>query len=142
MVDLHVHTCFSLLDSTIKLEELVTRSKELGRKALCVTEHGNLYSSVELYKLCQKYGLKYLMGCEMYITPQHPSIKNKENKYNHLVVIAKNEVGRLNLIKLVSEGNKYKYYGKPRIDYNMLLEHKEGLLISAACSGGDVQSAI
>ena len=142
MVDLHVHTCFSLLDSTIKLEELVARSKELGRKALCVTEHGNLYSSVELYKLCQKYGLKYLMGCEMYITPQHPSIKNKENKYNHLVVIAKNEVGRLNLIKLVSEGNKYKYYGKPRIDYNMLLEHKEGLLISAACLGGEVQRAI
>ena len=142
MVDLHIHTCYSLLDSTIKLQPLVERSKELGRKALCVTEHGNLYSSVELYKLCQKYGLKYIMGCEMYITPQHPSIKNKENKYNHLVVIAKNEVGRLNLIKLVSEGNKYKYYGKPRIDYNMLIEHKEGLVISAACLGGEVQRAI
>lgn len=142
MVDLHIHTCRSLLDSTIKLEELVVRSKELNRKALCVTEHGNLYSSVELYKLCQQHGLKYIMGCEMYITPQHPSIKNKENKYNHLVVIAKNEVGRLNLIKLVSEGNKYKYYGKPRIDYSMLLEYKEGLIVSSACLGGEVQRAI
>lgn len=142
MVDLHIHTCKSLLDSTIKLEELVVRSKELNRKALCVTEHGNLYSSVELYKLCQQHGLKYIMGCEMYITPQHPSIKNKDNKYNHLVVIAKNEVGRLNLIKLVSQGNKYKYYGKPRIDYNMLLEHKDGLIVSAACLGGEIQRAI
>lgn len=142
MAYIHVHTCFSLLDSTIKLRELVSRVKELGVEALCVTEHGNLYSSVELYKLCQEYGVKYIMGCEMYITPQHPSIKNKENKYNHLVVIAKNETGRLNLIKLVSEGNKYKYYGKPRIDYNMLLEHKEGLIVTAACLGGEVQRAI
>ena len=142
MAYIHVHTCFSLLDSTIKLRELVSRVKELGVEALCVTEHGNLYSSVELYKLCQEYGVKYIMGCEMYITPQHPSIKNKENKYNHLVVIAKNEIGRLNLIKLVSEGNKYKYYGKPRIDYNMLLEHKEGLIVTAACLGGEVQRAI
>ena len=142
MAYIHVHTCFSLLDSTIKLRELVSRVKELGVEALCVTEHGNLYSSVELYKLCQEYGVKYIMGCEMYITPQHPSIKNKENKYNHLVVIAKNETGRLNLIKLVSEGNKYKYYGKPRIDYNMLLEHKDGLIVTAACLGGEVQRAI
>lgn len=142
MAYIHVHTCFSLLDSTIKLRELVSRVKELGAEALCVTEHGNLYSSVELYKLCREYGVKYIMGCEMYITPQHPSIKNKENKYNHLVVIAKNETGRLNLIKLVSEGNKYKYYGKPRIDYNMLLEHKEGLIVTAACLGGEVQRAI
>ena len=142
MAYIHVHTCFSLLDSTIKLRELVSRVKELGVEALCVTEHGNLYSSVELYKLCQEYGVKYIMGCEMYITPQHPSVKNKENKYNHLVVIAKNETGRLNLIKLVSEGNKYKYYGKPRIDYNMLLEHKDGLIITAACLGGEVQRAI
>lgn len=142
MVDLHVHTCKSLLDSTIKLEELVVRSKELNRKALCVTEHGNLYSSIELYKLCQQYGLKYVMGCEIYITPQHPSIKNKENKYSHLIVIAKNEVGRLNLIKLVSEGNKYKYYGKPRVDYDMLLKYKDGLIVSAACLGGEIQRAI
>ena len=142
MVDLHVHTCKSLLDSTIKLEELVIRSKELNRKALCVTEHGNLYSSIELYKLCQQYGLKYVMGCEIYITPQHPSIKNKENKYSHLIVIAKNEVGRLNLIKLVSEGNKYKYYGKPRVDYDMLLKYKDGLIVSAACLGGEIQRAI
>ncbi len=142
MVDLHTHTCYSLLDSTIKLKELVVRSKELGRKALCVTEHGNLYSSIELYKLCQEHDLKYIMGCEVYITPQHPSIKNKENKYNHLVLIAKNETGRLNLIKLVSEGNKYKYYGKPRIDYDMLLKYKDGLIVSAACLGGEIQRAI
>ena len=141
-VDLHVHTKYSLLDSTIEPEELVKVTKELGRKAIAVSEHGNLYSSVEMYKLCQKYGLKYIHACEMYICQQHPSIKSKENKYNHLIVISKNEIGRLNLIRLVTEGNKYKYYGKPRIDHDMLLQHKEGLIICSACLGGEIQRAL
>lgn len=141
-VDLHVHTKYSLLDSTIEPEELVKVTKALGRKAIAVSEHGNLYSSIEMYKLCQKYGLKYIHACEMYICKQHPSIKNKENKYNHLIVISKNEIGRLNLIKLVTEGNKYKYFGKPRIDHEMLLQHKEGLIVCSACLGGEVQRAL
>lgn len=142
MNDLHIHTKYSLLDSIIEPRELVKLSKELGRKALCVTEHGNLYSAVEMYKLCKEYDIKYLMGCEVYITPEHPRIKNKDNKYSHLVLIAKNEQGRLNLNNLVTESNKYKYYGRPRLDFDMLLKHKEGLIVSGACLGGEVQKML
>lgn len=140
---IHIHTKYSLLDSIIEPEDLVKKVKEQDgdNAALCVTEHGNVYSSVELYKLCKKYGVKYLYGCEMYICDD-VSIKDKSSKYNHLVVIAKNETGRLNLNKLVSESCKYKYYGKPRIDFNMLKTYKDGLIVLSACMAGEVQRAL
>lgn len=140
---IHIHTKFSLLDAIIEPEALVQKIKELGgdNSALCVTEHGNVYSNVEIYKLCKQYGVKYLYGCEMYIC-DNVNIKDKSNKYFHLVVIAKNEQGRINLNKLISESCKYKYYGKPRIDFNMLCQYKEGLLVSSACMAGEVQKAL
>ena len=143
MAKIHIHTKYSLLDSIIEPEELVKKIKEQdgNRAALCVTEHGNVYSSVEVYKLCKKYGVKYLYGCEMYIC-EDVNIKNKSSKYNHLVVIAKNETGRLNLNKLISESCKYKYYGKPRIDFNLLNKYKDGLIILSACMAGEVQRAL
>lgn len=140
---IHVHTKYSLLDSIIEPESLVKKVKEIHGKnaALCVTEHGNVYSNVEVYKLCKKYDVKYLYGCEIYICDD-VNVKNKDNKYNHLVVIAKNETGRLNLNKLVSESCKYKYYGKPRIDFNMLKQYKDGLIVLSACMAGEVQRAL
>jgi DNA polymerase-3 subunit alpha len=140
---IHIHTKYSLLDSIIEPEQLVKKIKEQsGDKAtLCVTEHGNVYSSVEIYKLCKKYGVKYLYGCEMYIC-NDVTIKSKDNKYSHLVVIAKNETGRLNLNKLISESCHYKYYGKPRIDFDMLVRHKEGLIVLSACMAGQIQRAL
>lgn len=140
---IHVHTKYSLLDSIIEPEDLVKKIKEQcgDNAALCVTEHGNLYSDVEIYKLCKKYNVKYLLGCEMYIC-NDVSIKSKDNKYNHLVVIAKNETGRLNLNKLVSESCKYKYYGKPRIDFDMLCEYKDGLIVLSACMAGEIQRSL
>ena len=141
MVDLHIHTKYSLLDANIEPEELVKKVKEQKKSALCVTEHGNLYSSIEVYKACQKHGVKYLMGCEAYIC-NDVFEKNKDNRYNHLILIAKNETGRLNLIKLVSLSNKYKYYGKPRIDYKMLLQHKDGIVVLSACMAGEIQRAL
>uniref|UniRef100_UPI0025E678A3 DNA polymerase III subunit alpha n=1 Tax=Methanosphaera sp. TaxID=2666342 RepID=UPI0025E678A3 len=143
MAKIHIHTKYSLLDAIIEPEQLVkTIKKQDGDKAaLCVTEHGNLYSDVEIYKLCKKHNVKYLMGCEMYICDD-VNVKSKDSKYSHLVVIAKNETGRLNLNKLVSESCKYKYYGKPRIDFNMLINYKEGLIILSACMVGEIQKAL
>lgn len=141
MAKLHIHTKYSLLDSIIEPEQLVKKLVEQGETALCVTEHGNVYSNVEVFKLCKQYGIKYLYGCEMYIC-EDVEIKDKTSKYNHLVVIAKDEVGRLNLNRLVSESCKHKYYGKPRIDFKMLQEHKDGLIILSACMAGEVQRAI
>lgn len=135
---IHIHTKYSLLDAIIEPKELVEKCVAQGDTALCVTEHGNVYSNVELYKLCKEYGIKYMYGCEMY-TCDDVTIKNKDNKYYHLVVIAKNETGRLNLNKLVSKSCNYKYYGKPRIDFNMLVEHKEGLIVLSACMAGELQ---
>ena len=97
MAKIHIHTKYSLLDAIIEPEQLVKKIKEQDENpALCVTEHGNLYSDVEIYNLCKKYGVKYLLGCEMYICDD-VNVKDHNNKYYHLVVIAKNETGRLNL---------------------------------------------
>lgn len=141
MAKIHVHTKYSLLDSIIEPKQLVKTLADRGEKALCVTEHGNVYSNVEIYKLCKQYGIKYLYGVEAYIC-DNVLEKNKSNKYYHLVLIAKNETGRLNLNKLVSESCKYKYYGKPRIDFELLKEHKDGLIVSSACMAGEVQKAL
>lgn len=141
MAKLHIHTKYSLLDAIIEPEELVKKCAEQGDKALCVTEHGNVYSNVELYKLCKQYGIKYLYGCEMYICDD-VNVRDKNNKYHHLVVIAKNEQGRLNLNKLVSLSCNYKYYGRPRIDFPMLRYHKDGLIILSACMAGELQRAL
>lgn len=141
MAKIHIHTKYSLLDAIIEPEALVKKCVEQGDKALCVTEHGNVYSNVELYKLCKKYGIKYLYGCEMYICDD-VNVKDKNNKYYHLVVIAKNEIGRINLNKLVSESCNYKYFGKPRIDFEMLKEHKDGLIVLSACMAGEIQRYI
>ena len=141
MAKLHIHTKYSLLDSIIEPEQLVKKLVEQGETALCVTEHGNVYSNVEVYKLCKKYGIKYLYGCEMYICDDI-EIRDKSSKYSHLVVIAKNETGRINLNHLVSESCKYKYYGKPRIDFRMLEQRKDGLIVLSACMAGEVQREI
>lgn len=141
MIDLHVHTKYSLLDAISEPKDLINKAKELGRKAICITEHGNLYSSIEVYKLCQENNIKYLHGCEVYIC-DNVEEKNKDNRYNHLILICKNEIGRLNLIKLVTLSNNYKYYGKPRIDFEMLKLHKDGLIVLSACMAGEIQRSL
>ena len=141
MAKIHIHTKYSLLDAIIEPEELVKKCVKQGDTALCVTDHGNVYGNVEIYKLCKQYGIKYLYGVEAYICDD-VNIKDKNNRYHHLVVIAKNETGRLNLNKLVSESCKYKYYGKPRIDFEMLVKYKEGLVVSSACMAGEIQRCL
>lgn len=138
---IHVHTKYSLLDAIIEPEELVKKIIEIGDDAVCVTDHGNVYGDVEIYKYCKQYNVKYLYGCEMYICDDVES-KNKDSKYYHLVVIAKNETGRINLNELISQSVHHKYYGKPRIDFDLLTQYHDGLIVCSACMAGEIQRSL
>lgn len=141
MIHLHVHTKYSLLDGMIKIEEIADKLKSIGQNTIAITEHGNLYSSVEAYSELNKQGIKVINGCEVYICDD-VNEKSKDNKYYHLILLCKNEEGRINLQKLVSESTRYKYYGKPRIDFNMLKQYHNGLICMSACMAGEVSKAI
>lgn len=140
-VSLHNHSMYSLLDAISKPDEIIEKVKQLGQNAFAITDHGVVYGAVEFYKLAKENGLKFIYGAEMYICDDI-NIRDKNNKYYHLVVLAKNETGRINLNKLISASNlKGKYY-KPRIDFNILKQHKEGLIVLSACMAGEIQRAI
>lgn len=139
-VHLHTHTEYSLLDGASRIDDLVLACKNAGMDALAITDHGVMYGAVEFYKTCKKYGVKPIIGCEVYVAPR--SRFNKEGKadkeYAHLILLAKNEEGYQNLIKLVSLGFTEGYYYKPRIDYDLLQEHSAGLICLSACLAGDI----
>lgn len=138
MIHLHVHSMYSLRDSIIRPEELADRIKELNMDAVALTDHGNLYGAINVYQALKAKGIKYIHGCEMYICDD-TSIKEKGSKYAHLIVLCKNETGRLNLNKLVSKSeHPSRKYVKPRIDFNLLREHKDGLIILSACMAGEL----
>jgi DNA polymerase-3 subunit alpha len=130
-----------LLDGMMHIEDIAARLKEIGQDAIAITEHGNLYSSVEAYSKLSKEGIKVIEGCEVYICDD-VNVKSKDSKYYHLILLSKNEVGRMNLNWLVSQSTLYKYYGKPRIDFDMLKEHHEGLICLSACMAGEVQRCL
>lgn len=137
LIDLHVHTMYSLLDSNNRPEEIVKRLKELKKPSVAITDHGNVYASTYMYKLLKKNDIKYLYGCELYIC-NDIKVKDKSNRYYHLIAIAMNEQGRLNLNKLISISNIDGFYYKPRIDFELLKQYKEGLIILSACMAGEI----
>ena len=141
MIHLHVHTKYSLLDGMMHIEDIAERLKEIGQDTIAITEHGNLYSNVEALSKLGKQGIKVIGGCEMYICDD-VEVTNKDSKYHHLVLLCKNEQGRLNLNWLVSQSTLHKYYGRPRIDFKMLEEHHEGLICLSACMAGEVSRAL
>lgn len=141
MIHLHVHTKYSLLDGMMHIEDIAERLKEIGQDTIAITEHGNLYSNVEAFSKLSKEGIKVINGCEMYICDD-VDVTNKDSKYHHLVLLCKNEQGRTNLNWLVSQSTLHKYYGRPRIDFNMLKEHHEGLICLSACMAGEVSRAL
>lgn len=138
MVHLHTHTMYSLRDSIIRIDELTNRLQELGQDTIAITEHGRNLGSVTIYKQFKKDNIKYIHGCEVYICDD-VSIKDKGNKYYHLILLCKNDIGRLNLNKLlsISEHPDNKYV-KPRIDFNILENHSEGLICLSACMAGEI----
>lgn len=141
MVHLHVHTKYSLLDGMMHIEDIATRLKEIGQDTIAITEHGNLYSNVEAYSKLSKEGIKVINGCEVYICDD-VNVNDKDNRYYHLILLVKNEIGRLNLNWLVSQSTLHKYYGKPRIDFEMLKSHHDGLICMSACMVGEVAKAL
>ena len=141
MIHLHVHTKYSLLDGMMHIEDIAERLKEIGQDTIAITEHGNLYSNVEAFSKLSKEGIKVINGCEVYICDD-VNIANKDSKYYHLILLCKNEQGRLNLNWLVSQSTLHKYYGRPRIDFKMLEEHHEGLICLSACMAGEVSRAL
>ncbi|WP_041044842.1 DNA polymerase III subunit alpha, partial [Gordoniibacillus kamchatkensis] len=139
-VHLHVHSEYSLLDGAARVEALVKRAAELGMTSLALTDHGVMYGAVAFYKACLQHGLKPIIGCEAYYTSG--SIKDRgtrqEQPIYHLILLAKNETGYRNLMKLVSIGHLQGFHYKPRIDREHLARHAEGLVALSACLGGEV----
>jgi len=140
-VHLHSHTHYSLLDGAARINQMVQRAAELQMPALAITDHGNLFGSVEFYKACKEQGIKPIIGCEAYIAPDRRDLREKVNgelNAYHLVLLAKNETGYKNLIKLSSIAFLEGMYYKPRIDWETLREHSEGLIATSACMSGMV----
>ncbi len=137
---LHVHSHYSLLDGLPKIDDLLERTKELGMDSLALTDHGVLYGAVEFYKKAKSKGIKPIIGCEVYIAVEGMLQKrpNIDNKRNHLVLLAKNETGYKNLVKLVTKAHLEGFYYKPRIDEELLSQHAEGLIGMSACVQGKI----
>lgn len=142
---LHLHTGYSLLDGSSKIPELVRRVKELGMDACAITDHGVMYGVIEFYKACKAEGIKPIIGCEVYVAPGSRFEKGKEKsaeRYNHLILLAENDTGHKNLMKLVSRGFTEGFYYKPRVDYELLSEYHEGIIASSACLAGIVPTKL
>lgn len=140
-INLHLHTAYSLLDGMSRIEDVVQKVATLKQRAFAVTEHGNVFSAVKAHKLAKKENIKHIFGAEFYIT-ENRFIKNKDKKYYHLTILAKNEKGRLNINKLATMGYLEGYYSKPRIDHELLKKHSEGLIILSGCMASELQQAL
>lgn len=143
-VHLHTHTEYSLLDGAATIKKVIARAKELGMKSLAITDHGAMYGVVDFYKEAKANGIKPIIGCEVYVAPRTRFDKTHEydSKYSHLILLAENEVGYKNLIKVVSAGFIEGFYYKPRVDFDLLKAHSEGIIVLSACLAGEVPKAI
>lgn len=137
---LHLHTPYSLLDGFTKIDQMLEKAKNSGMNAVAVTDHGNMFGAVEFYKKAKKIGIKPIIGCEMYTAAR--TVNDKESidkKSGHLILLAKNNEGYQNLIKLVSIAYVDGFYYKPRVDYELLRKYSKGLIALSACLAGDIQ---
>lgn len=143
-VHLHTHTHYSLLDGLTKIDELVARTKELGMEAAAITDHGVMYGVVEFYQKAKKAGIKPIIGCEAYITDNMYDKRpgSDGERYYHLILLAENNIGYRNLIKLVTKAHLEGFYYRPRIDKNLLRQHSEGLIGFSGCLGGELSRAV
>ena len=140
---LHVHTEYSLLDGSNKIKEYVNRVKELGMTAAAITDHGVMFGVIEFYRAARATGINPVLGCEVYVAPgsrfDKESVGRDEDRYYHLVLLAENNTGYSNLMKIVSRGFTEGYYYKPRVDYEVLEQYHEGIIALSACLAGEVQ---
>ncbi|MBQ9765088.1 MAG: DNA polymerase III subunit alpha [Lachnospiraceae bacterium] len=139
---LHVHTEYSLLDGSGKIKEMVARAKELNMDSLAITDHGVMYGAIDFYKAAKEAGIKPIIGCEVYVAPGSRFDKEAnagDDRYYHLVLLAENNNGYENLMKIVSKGFVDGFYYKPRVDYEVLKEYHENVIALSACLAGEVQ---
>src|ERR1700719_320729 len=145
-VHLHLHTEYSLLDGGCRLDRLMEKAHELKMPALAITDHGVLYGAIDFYQAARDKGIKPIIGCEVYVAPgsrlEKKTSSGGRDVYNHLVLLAKDEAGYRNLIKLTTAAHLEGHYYKPRIDKELLAAHKDGLICLSACLGGEVPQAI
>jgi DNA polymerase-3 subunit alpha len=140
---LHVHTEYSLLDGMCSIPKLVARAKELGMDALAITDHGVMYGVIEFYQAAKEAGIKPIIGCEIYIAPGSRFSKNAVDRNNyHLVLLVKDQVGYQNLIQLITKAHLEGFYYKPRVDKELLEQHKDGLIAMSACNSGELSQYI
>lgn len=143
-VHLHLHSEYSLLDGACRIQQVVKKAKALGMHSLAITDHGVMYGVIDFYKACKKEGIKPILGCEVYTAAR--SHENKDPRLDsdqgHLILLAKNDQGYRNLMKLVSLGFTDGFYYKPRIDYDQLARYSEGLIALSACLAGDIPQLI
>lgn len=143
-VHLHVHSDYSLLDGLSKAKAIAPRVKELGMKTIALTDHGTMYGTIKFYNSCRQVGIKPIIGCEVYLAPK--SMTEKIGGINlmphHLILLAKNFIGYQNLMKLVTEAHLTGFYYKPRIDFDLLKKHSQGLVATSACLHGLIPSLL
>ena len=143
-VHLHVHTEFSLLDGACRIKGIMDRVKELGQDAIAITDHGVMYGVIDFYKAAKAAGIKPIIGCEVYVAPRtrHDRTHGVDNEANHLVLLCMNETGYRNLSYMVSQAFVDGFYGKPRVDWELLQAHHEGLIALSACIAGKIPQQI
>lgn len=141
-VHLHLHSEYSLLDGSTRINLLPKRVKELGMDAVALTDHGNMYGAIAFYKACKDQGVKPILGCEVYVSEKDMTIKDKTNKRFHLILLAENNQGFKNIMKIVSLAFVDGYYYKPRVDKEVLKKYSKGIIATSACLGGEVQRFI
>lgn len=142
---LHVHTEYSLLDGSSKISELLPRAKELGMDSLAITDHGVMYGVIDFYKKAKEVGIKPILGCEIYVAPGSRFDREQsrgEDRYYHLVLLAENDQGYKNLMKIVTRGFTEGYYYRPRVDYEVLEQYHEGIIALSACLAGEIPNKI
>ena len=138
---LHVHTEYSLLDGSSKIKELAVRAKELGMDSMAITDHGAMYGVIDFYRAAREAGIKPILGCEVYVAPGSRFDRENvhgEDRYYHLVLLAENNEGYQNLMKIVSKGYVDGFYYKPRVDMEVLKTYHKGIIALSACLAGEV----
>ena len=139
---LHVHTEYSLLDGSSKIGEITKRAKELGMDSMAITDHGVMYGVIDFYRAAREVGIKPILGCEVYVAPGSRFDRENgagEDRYYHLILLAENNTGYKNLMKIVSKGFVDGFYYKPRADLDLLETYHEGIISLSACLAGEVQ---
>ncbi len=141
-VHLHVHSEYSLLDGACRIKDIPKAVKALGQNSAAITDHGVMFGAAEFYDACREEGIKAIIGCEVYVAPETRFDKKRDNAYNHLILLCRNETGYKNLIYLVSKGFTEGFYVKPRIDLELLSTHSKGLICLSGCIAGYIPQMI